>query len=93
MSQKSTTKTSNLKKTGTLLISAILISSCSTFFACRAAQKVAIYAFDNSKGVLYHGKKDQPDDSIPYGDKRLDQYLALSLSDWEYVRVKCKVDH
>jgi DNA/RNA endonuclease YhcR with UshA esterase domain len=61
--------------------------------ACRAGFRVPIYGFDNQKGGLYEGKIEQPRDFIPFGDKRTDEMVALSLTDWQAVRVQCKIEN
>lgn len=81
-----------ISKKVAILATLATFSACS-ILACKAALKIRVYAFDNSKGVLYHGKIDAPDDTVPYGSQRLDdeRWVAMSISDWEAVRIYCKV--
>lgn len=78
------------RKLVTLLI-LVTCSACATFWAC-GGLSVRVFAFDNSRGILYHGKIEAPDETIPYGDKRLvvDGWIAMPLSTWQTVKIYCK---
>ena len=72
-----------------LQILVILVSSCAFFANCKPSFSIPVFMFNNDNSTIYNGPKDKPNIAVKYGDKQLDEFVALTLNNWEYVKVRC----
>lgn len=77
-----------------LILVGFLSASCATIFSsCSAEDFVKVFGFDLDHARVYHGKKENPDDTIGFNDPRLEKYIAMSGTDWTAVRNRLATCH
>jgi hypothetical protein len=79
----------------TLTLAAFLSGSCATFLvtACNAEDFVKIFSFDVDKQYVYHGKKEEPSETISFHDVKIESLVCMPLSDWTAVRARLSTCH
>lgn len=83
-----------IKRVIPLILVGFLSASCATIFSsCSAADFVKVFGFDLDRARLYHGKKENPDDTVGFNDSRLEKFIAMSETDWSAVRSRLATCH
>lgn len=79
----------------TPILVAFLSGSCATslLVACNAADFVKIFSFDVDKQWVYHGKKENPSETISFHDVKIESLVCMPLSDWTSVRDRLATCH